>query len=616
MGTLRGWCGALNVRELMNRVAWGLWAFYTHAHLDHFPSLTKEVSVVRKFSILSLGLLALTVAGTAIAGPTGFVVQVPGELRVSQSKPVESAQKVIRKSAGLPDAVELVLARDRTSSGLRMMRFSQVHKGIPVYKRGVALAFDSHGVTRIASSKVEHVLPDSVVPVLDANAAAEVATKTAGLAATASNTRLLIWPTASGGRLAYSVLPPNLLPIPYAPVVIVDAETGDVLSVQNLVRQKNMANMFEVSPREPNSSLPRIQVELPVGEGLDVPDNDLLKSFNCVDKKTTRDVSIMGFNLKIHLCELEKSAVADTVNGDFLQYDYENDTEGGDAFAQVSIFYHSSRAYKFFKGFDPGFELEATSKPLFLVANLMLPDGLMEFDPTRFANPDLPLIPFDNAFSMAGDPQMGAMMSTIWPEITGGALMFGQGYNVDFSYDGSVIYHEFAHSMVGSTIGLVGSWHLDSQGGTCSPGAMNEALADYYAGAISGDDIVGEYAGKGLGLETIRDLKNTKTCPANLTGEVHADSEFFSAPMWATRTALASDDDRFAFDKAIFEALGNASSGDVAFEELAELLVTAVGVPLGEATSNLLRDKFEERGVLPVCQRTWTYTGKAINSND
>lgn len=567
---------------------------------------------MRRLLSLSSSLLTLCLGSAAAAAPNSFVVDVPTDSRVSSTSPVTSARSILTRAASLSANVDLKLQRQRQIAGLQIFRFAQHHQGIPVFARGGAIAFDVNGVSRLASVKVEDRLPESVVPTLTRLQAAKLAATASGLDADANHTRLLIWPTEQGGRLAYSVLPPSLLPIPYAPVVIVDAHTGEVLTVHNLVRFKNLANVYEFNPTHtPNP----IEVTLPIDDPYTAPQNDLLVSYNCVDTQTVKSVSYMGFNVNVHVCEMQQNATADGTTGDYAQYELEDHTSGGDPFAEVSIFYHTAKAYDYFKTFDPTFELESSSNPLFLISNLMLPAGLSSFDLDKMQDPNLPLEPFPNAMSVGWDPSMGQVISILWPEITGGMLMLGQGAQVDYSYDGDVVYHEFAHSVVGSTINLVGWWHLDEQGASASPGSMNEALADYFSSAITSDPSAGEYSAQEYNEPYIRNLENANTCPANVAGEVHYDSQFFSASLWAARSALPSSADKFAFDEAIFVALNTAASGDVGFEDLAEIMVSSVAASsLGQSAGDALESEFETRGVLPGCERTFVFEGTNIYS--
>src|SRR5690606_21481867 len=170
-----------------------------------------------------------------------------------------------------------------------------------------------------------------------------------------------------------------------------------------------------------------------------------------------------------------------------------------DEYAEVAAFYHVAKAYAYFD--EVGMpELEA--KPLDLVVNLRLPVGFASFDWNTMRDPALPLEPYNNAFFVTQNPFFDAF----GPE--GPSLWFGQGTVADFAYDGDVVYHEFGHAMIDRTAKLVHYWHLDAQGATVFPGAMNEGLADYFSSAITGDGKVGEYAAANfaqLGGAPIRD---------------------------------------------------------------------------------------------------------------
>jgi len=424
----------------------------------------------------------------------------------------------------------------------------------------------------------------------------------------------VVWPDGAGSRLAWIVRPATLLPLPYVPVVVVDDATGRAVGFQNAVRYKNAAKMYEFNPvSSPNLS----DVTLPIPDPNVSPDNADTLSFNCIDTKKTFPISYMGFSQQVHICEL-----ADDTSGDFVQYAPAADDAGNDPFAQLSIFYHTNKAYSYFRQFQADFKLSEANKsyPLYLVANLMLPAGAMSFDLAKMKDPNLPLEPFSNAFYTGWDPNGGFndILTTVWPEIKGAGLYFGQGTKADYSYDGDVVYHEFSHAVVDSTAALVFWWHLDSQGASASPGAMNEAIADFFSSAIAGDPKSGEYAcldAYGPGCEGIRNLENDKRCPDWLTGEVHADAEFFSAPMWSVRAGLATADEKKAFDQALFTTLNTVTSGDLGYEDMATAFVEAIKASsLGATVGGAMETEFTKRGVLPSCKRMFTWAGTPISS--
>lgn len=578
---------------------------------------------------LALVLVSMLAAPSAEAAPSihRFVRQLPTDKPVLS---MEAARDALYHHAPVVQG-ELVPVGTRRIGDLTVHRFRQARFGIPVYARGAAIAVRSDGSVAFATANVLDRLPATTTPRISAAQAASIATDKSRRPASESHARLVVWPDASGGRLAWIVRPPSLLPIPYVPVVVIDADSGRVVAFSNSVRFKNAAKMYEFNPI---ASPTPIDVTLPIDDPNVSPDNADTLSFNCVDTKKTFPISYMGFTANVHICELASKslqadaeaysggAFADGTTGDYLQYTPAADDAGGDPFAQLSIFYHTNKAYAFFRQFQPDFKLSEQNKswPLYLIANLMLPAGAMEFNLTKMSDPNTPLEPFSNAFYSGWDTNGGFsdILQTVWPDIKGAGLYFGQGEKVDYAYDGDVVYHEFTHAVVDTTAALSMYWHRDSQGASASPGAMNEAIADYFSSAIAGDAKSGEYAcqdGYGTGCEGIRVLDNDKTCPAWITGEVHADSEFFSAPMWTIRAGLASDAERKTFDQALFTTLNTVTSGDLGYEDLADAFVEAIKASsLGATVADSMLTEFTKRGVLPRCHRIFTWDGTPISS--
>jgi len=361
---------------------------------------------MRHVAPLALVLASLLAAASVQAAPVpSFVVNVPA-LESVQSP--EAAREVLLKHAAIPANVELSAPRVVHVGTLTIYRFRQMRMGLPVIGRGAAIAVQQNGAVALATSRLESRLPATTQATLDAAAAASIASKRSGLPTAPEHASLVIWPGASQGRLAYRVRGPSLLPIPYVPVVIVDAETGAVIAQENAVRFKNQAKMYEFNPV---SSPTPIDVTLPIPDPNITPDNEDTLSFNCVDTKQLKPVSYGGFNLNLHVCELaSKSSTPDAgagvnepfaaADGDYLQYQKADDKAGGDPYAQLSIFYHANQAYTFFRGFQADFKLSDAKKawPLYTVANLMLPGGAMQQNIAKMQDPNAPLDPFSNAF--------------------------------------------------------------------------------------------------------------------------------------------------------------------------------------------------------------------------
>jgi MYXO-CTERM domain-containing protein len=552
---------------------------------------------MRFSSFLSAGLVAFAMAGnSAAAGPQQL--SVAGRFPTgTASLPVAALAALQQAAPAAVRAADLRVTRSLAlSSGEQVVKLAQVHQGVPVALRGAAVTFGSDGVARHVSARLEDDLPASVTPSISAAEAAAVATQRTGLRADPAAAKLVIWPTADGNKLAYALAPAAVPGLPYAPVVVVDALSGEVLLHFNTVVGLNQAKVYATNPvKSPTLT----DVTLPVTAGATTLQNALVVSKNCIDQKHT--ATIMG--LSVHVCDLLQTATPDA-NGDFLDPPGA-DTAPEDTFSEIEMFYHVNRAYDFFRTFASKLDVNA-GQPIPTISNLRIPQGFDTLDLAKLMDVNLPLAPFQNAFFAPSNP----LFSTIFG-INGGAMWFGQGPKKDYSYDGDVVYHEFTHSVVNVTLQLVGTPHLDAFGASQSPGAMNEGLADYFSSALAGDPDVGEYAVGDIdpSLTAIRTLDNKEACPKDIGGEVHQDASLFSGALWDVRKTLQPAQ-QAQFDAAVFAAMNMSATGDLAYEDFAKLVREALTTsPLGKPVADLLDAAFTAHGILPQCDRVLEYTG-------
>ncbi len=194
----------------------------------------------------------------------------------------------------------------------------------------------------------------------------------------------------------------------------------------------------------------------------------------------------------------------------------------------------------------------------------------------------------------------------------GPTMLFGQGSEVDFGYDGDVIYHELGHGMVAmlSPEGLNGL-RLRSDATLVDASGINEALADYFSVMLTDDPHLADYVGRfwsASGRPYIRDAENTRVCPRDMVGQVHNDGEPLMAALWATRKRLDVAG-KLALDQVVLEALMQMSR-NADLEEAAELLLDAadVAVQQGDFSDDeydLLFRSLDARGLLD-CLRAIT----------
>jgi hypothetical protein len=105
----------------------------------------------------------------------------------------------------------------------------------------------------------------------------------------------------------------------------------------------------------------------------------------------------------------------------------EDNADGDDLYAEVSMYFHAERFVDQMKreGVDK-FKCDVST----MLANYRTPTLSPSY-------PDLPYTPLNNAYwTNTCEPTKGVTM------------IFGQGHEVDFGYDGEVVYHELGHGMV------------------------------------------------------------------------------------------------------------------------------------------------------------------------
>ena len=567
----------------------------------------------RPLSALSAALLSLTLAGAAAAAEPGMATRSGrfpiGGVGVGQRAPnfvvEKSARDVAFEQVRWAGSVSFGAARTvELANGERVVKLPQMHMGLPVAMRGISVTFGDD-VANLITAKLEEDLPSSVTPAIGATHAAASATLAAGLTMDPSRAMLLLWPTADGAKLAWGIDAAAITGYPYQPIVIVDAQTGEVILKYNAIVSAK-ANIY---PSNPVKSPALVSVDLDVAAGAMTLQNSLIVSRNCIDPH--KNIMVMG--LDVHSCDLLQTATPTNAQGDFVIAPG-GDTEPEDSFSEVSMFYHANRAYKFFQDLDQKLKVDVNpGSPLPTVSNLRLPPGLASGSIANIGNQNLPLDPFQNAFFSPANPLFELAFG-----VKGNAMWFGQGPNKDYSYDADVIYHEFTHAVVNVTLKLVGTPHMDALGTSYSPGAMNEGLADYFSSALTGDPDVGEYATQDFapGELFIRSLANPDTCPSAVGGEVHQDATMFSASLWDTRKTLATDPKaQNEFDKAVFTAMNKSATGDLGYEDFAKLILAAVTASpgLGAPVATKLTAAFTARGMLPQCSRQLEYTGKPMS---
>jgi hypothetical protein len=179
-------------------------------------------------------------------------------------------------------------------------------------------------------------------------------------------------------------------------------------------------------------------------------------------------------------------------------------------------------------------------------------------------------------------------------------ITLGKG-GVDDAEDAEVIVHEYGHSIQDSQVTGFGT--------SLEAGSIGEGFSDYIAVAVTDwatgvptrtpEACVADWDSTSYTRATphcLRRLDGTKTYPADVVGEVHADGEIWSAALYDIRRRLA--DPRRA-DRIIVDAQF-AFAPDTSFRDAALATVAAARrlYPSQPATAEAVRRAFAARGVL------------------
>lgn len=375
-------------------------------------------------------------------------------------------------------------------------------------------------------------------------------------------------------------------------------ETSDVAEdavdavADTIVPGPPYANVYAISPAESEGT---VQVEL---AHLSDPDGRLSGDFarvrNCVPDLAGGEqipLDLGGaLSMVITACRPDFTALPGPA-GDYLDIVPPATPDANDGrFAEVMMYHHMQVVHDYYKGVHGLTDRDAPLDALVDVqAHIDLCDQWAKLPNAAFIPKEsLAQLPFG----------LGTAL-----DVDGDAIVFSGTDTKDFSFDATVIYHEYTHAMLGAT--RLSGVFVDARGLNNLPGALNEAYADYFATTLIDSSTLGVYSLNDLGEFAIcgiplggggnaaRDLDNAYGCPGDLTGEVHADSELFSAVLWEMRELLGAED----ADRVILGAvLTLTQTSD--FTAAAEATIDQAFELFGEEVEGQVRERFEARGLI------------------
>jgi hypothetical protein len=316
--------------------------------------------------------------------------------------------------------------------------------------------------------------------------------------------------------------------------LMLDADTGRLLWMENLVKSDRQGQVFPSNPSA--STLATVMLDLPAGA--QTLENGEIQAINCVDQESC-PLSREGTNFRF--CESLPLAHADE-NGDFIYDRPASDTATEDAFSEVQMFYHATRGLDFFHGL--GF-LGLTEQPMMAMVNLRMP----AFD-TAACNGvrgTQTLQPLENALFMPAEPSpASSRRATRWSS--------ARARRSILPTTATSSTHELTHRWPPSSA----RWHAGD--GRARPRRFDGRHARGLRRLL----LVGaRRRSAGGGVRRRRLLRRRRpparpgeraSCATDLTGEEHEDSEMFSGALWAIRSGLA-EAERTRFDAAMFVVL-------------------------------------------------------------
>ncbi|MFK7930527.1 MAG: hypothetical protein AB8H79_20235 [Myxococcota bacterium] len=480
-------------------------------------------------------------------------LQVRGAIDGPIQPRVDNARIAVNRGAQ-PAQVQMLPSRIAGYKGGSFVRFTQHVRGVEVEGGEWVVNLDPSGnVRRVANAKtVDPTL--NIVPTIDADvaiAAAEAVVDTyfGRTEMWPSRSELRAWVDVEGqSHLVWAVDSSSSEPIgTYR--VLVDAHTGEVVQLTPTLKHAK-ARVYPTNPQ--TSELTEVDLLRLDGDGsaLTGPHGEVV---SCTDWSAADN----RCNAK------EVLAVPDDAGDYFFE---PNASSSDDPFAEVQMYYHLDKVGEYFAE-SHGFQ---HPRPI---------EAIVNFN-------------YDNAFF--GDADGDGI----------GEIAFGQNARADFGYDGDVVYHEFVHSVFDSvaTAGLFGA---DEYGIDFAPGALNEGSADLFAFVLTGDPKLGEYAGRGFGLNgPVRDAEADLSCPNNLFGQSHEDGKIWGAMGWNM-----IEDDRVGPDVVgdliygVLEAFPATISWEIAGDTLVEVAGDMLDAgSIDSATHNAIIEHAEAAGV-PGCKR-------------
>ncbi len=450
------------------------------------------------------------------AGAAGGAIALHGvDYRAQAGTPEDMARQYLAAAAGVlglgqPDTADLAVHAVRPGPSGTVVRFRQTVGGIPVYGPDLAVKLDRDGVVTFVVSgyRPDLALGDQAAPAVAAAAARDAAAGYLGVQGGTAweTTRLVVFPGAAGARLAWQVdLAARVAPAGEWRVMI-DAATGEVFGAEDRAfygtTVDGTATVFDPDPL---SSATADYGDPGYVDGSDADTPQLVAE---IFGRTLLDITDNAGTFSLVGPWAECVDWANPFKGCFSQGSSAwTFTRDPDAFEAANTYYHID-TYMRYLNVTLGLLLEPHQYP-----------GGVQYDPHGFNGAD-------NSSYSSGT----------------GRLQFGEG-GVDDAEDADVVVHELGHGL-----------HDWATGGSLSQvQGLSEGVGDFAAAEYSrsfGQWLPADpayhfvFSWDGHNPFWPGRLSNwtaTRTYPADLSGQIHTDGQFWSSCNMEVWDAIGRD---------------------------------------------------------------------------
>jgi choice-of-anchor B domain-containing protein len=455
------------------------------------------------------------------------------------------------------DLSDLALVDEQSGLGGVRTRYRQMLLGLPVYDSNISVNQSNSGDVQALYSNYSALTGDTTIPTVSQAGAEAVAMAAAG----ALSTR---WPTTA--ELVFYPRPDGTASLAWKLMIFSDAPLGDFLTLVGATSGKLL--------------LQENRIAFDTGSGMVYRPNAMQTSGNLAltDNADATSAALDAARVSVTLLGLDPGV--GTLKGEFVDLVSLAGGLGVPDANEVSRVYNYDRSDSRFEQVTIYHSIDSIQRRFHALGfddDVGAVNGIRDFPTLAHAHWDTN----DQSFYSTGD----------------NAVHFGDG-GVDDGEDADVIAHEYGHAVQHDQNSCWGGGEM---------GAMGEGFGDYLAASFYAADgdaayqsanaaCVAEWDAVSYSSTTppcLRRIDGTKTYPADLVGQVHADGEIWSAALWDLRSAAGADATDQMVLESHFNVPCNASMTDAANE-----IIQADANLNGGLHEAAIRVAFCDRGIL------------------